>query len=266
MAKLLDSSHLHVQKAESLVDLGSGCGRIATLAFLAYPSLSHVSSLSHSFDSTAPVYSQVYAVELSPSRHALAAEAAKRLVEVFPAEFQLQVCTTSRVRIAHRPQAKQKLPSGSQRRPSGSTAQLAGSTSKLRILDICCGDMWRIPSAVLQRADIVLMHTEFTAVSSAPFKQTVALMKPTARFVTYNDPTVWYSEAADPPPFQQLEANVPESDTFLTSWSTSRGHHLFTWRRVPMLHDKTPPPQANAGHVQEGDSRGGMEESKHPGH
>jgi len=45
MAKLLDASHLNVAGAKSLIDLGSGCGRIATLAFLAYPSLEHVSLL-----------------------------------------------------------------------------------------------------------------------------------------------------------------------------------------------------------------------------
>ena len=57
-------------------------------------------------------------------------------------------------------------------------------------------------------------------------------MREGCRFLTYNDPTVWFGGPEDPCTFQQVPVNVSEDDTFQTSWAHERGHHLFCWLRT----------------------------------
>lgn len=66
--------------------------------------------------------------------------------------------------------------------------------------------------------------------SVVQFVRTVCEMKREARFVSYQDLHSFWRHGM--PPFEQLPVNVDESDTFPTSWSADRGHHLFCWEKV----------------------------------
>jgi hypothetical protein len=76
---------------------------------------------------------------------------------------------------------------------------------------------------------------------------TLQAMRPGCRFVTYDDAAkAWGRGLGAAPsltglhgrhpaaalPFVQLPANVDAADTFHTSWSAVRGHHLYCWQRL----------------------------------
>lgn len=98
-----------------------------------------------------------------------------------------------------------------------------------RQLELRKGDMWSIRSPEIEQADILVMHTDFTQASIPHFKRVLGDMRRGARFVTYQDLRSCWRRSE--PPFQQLDANLDETDTFLTSWSSTRGHHLYCYEK-----------------------------------
>jgi hypothetical protein len=76
-------------------------------------------------------------------------------------------------------------------------------------------------------ADILIMHTDLTETSITHLRRLIAKLKLGCRFVTYQDLVPYWRRGK--PPFEQLGVNLEETDTFLTSWSSAKGYHLYCW-------------------------------------
>lgn len=193
ITKLLSSNYLSAGTATMLFDLGMGLGKLVLQAFLQYPTLKYVCG-----------------VEIAVSRYNIAEGALLRMVSLQPEMLVVDysVSVEGQLLRVH-----------------------ALSRKSRRTIELRRGDMWKQVRDV-HAADIVVMHTDFPATCSTHLKRTVTAFKPGARFVTYHDlGKVWQEEGLNPP-FMQLPENVPETDTFVTSWSSERGYHLFCWEKL----------------------------------
>lgn len=191
MLKLLDDDHMRAGRSDVLVDLGSGTGKLCMQAFLTYTNLT-----------------RVIGIELSASRFSLGEAACMRLA-------------ASSSGIGGYAVAK--------RVPGELIILEAPGVTARRQLELRKGDMWAMRAPEIEQADILVMHTDFTQASVPHFKRVLEDMRLGCRFVTYQDLRSCWRRSE--PPFQQLDANLDETDTFLTSWSSSRGHHLFCYEK-----------------------------------
>jgi hypothetical protein len=149
----------------------------------------------------------VIGVELAPSRFAAAEKAANKLAEL-PEE---KMIVTRRV-----PGQLLRL----ETREGG---------GRRRKLELRCGDMWKIVRSDVESAQIIVMIVELTRASLTPLRNLVAWMARGTKFATYVDLMPYFVHAD--PPFQQISANLEDSDRFLTSWSPSAGARLFLWEK-----------------------------------
>lgn len=121
----MDDDHLGGAQARRFVDCGSGSGRLALAAFLGYLNLAHV-----------------LAVELSPQRHALAAEAIMRLVQHNPQRFILDTVSETRVRVVD--VAPRQVREARQTTGQAKAEQARLKPARARVLELMCGDMWKV--------------------------------------------------------------------------------------------------------------------------
>jgi len=98
-----------------------------------------------------------------------------------------------------------------------------------RCLEVRHGNMWTAQKVGL--ADVLVMHTDLTETSVTHLRQLIDKLKVGCRFVTYQDLTPYWRRSKAPP-FEQVSENLDDSDTFLTSWSSSKGYHLFCWEKI----------------------------------
>ncbi|KAA0175794.1 hypothetical protein FNF27_02880 [Cafeteria roenbergensis] len=106
---------------------------------------------------------------------------------------------------------------------------LAGcGESSPRTLEVRHGNMWKASGVAL--ADIIVMHTDLTETCVTELRRLISKAKVGVRFVTYQDLTPYWRKSV--PPFEQIAENIDESDTFLTSWSSTKGYHLFCWEKI----------------------------------
>lgn len=99
-----------------------------------------------------------------------------------------------------------------------------------RVLEIRCENMWNAVDVGL--ADVLIMHTELPAASLTHLRKTIGRLKVGCRFVTYQDLNPYWRSTKTAAPFDQLDVNIDDADTFLTSWSSLRGYHLFCWEKT----------------------------------
>lgn len=97
-----------------------------------------------------------------------------------------------------------------------------------RSLEIHRGSMWAMAGVPL--ADIIVMHTDLTETSILHLKKMIQKVKVGCRFVTYQDLTPYWRRTR--PPFEQVDVNIDDRDTFLTSWSSAKGFHLYCWEKI----------------------------------
>jgi hypothetical protein len=97
-----------------------------------------------------------------------------------------------------------------------------------RTLELHCGSMWGMTGVPL--ADIIVMHTDLTETSVSQLRKMIQKVKVGCRFVTYQDLTPYWRRTR--PPFEQVDVNIDDRDTFLTSWSSAKGFHLYCWEKV----------------------------------
>lgn len=146
-------------------------------------------------------------IELAHSRAVIACEATRNLARHMPKHFRVE----------------QYLPGVMVRIRS-----VSSRFGKNRILELRKGNMWVCDS--VKEADSIILHTELTKESIGNFKELLSNMKIGCRFVTYQNINLCFEQEADIP-FNQLPANCDAGDTFVTSWSPTRGHHLFCWEK-----------------------------------
>jgi len=198
VTRILDMRHLRAAKATVLFDLGMGLGKLLLQSFFQYPNIRYVCG-----------------VELALSRYRLAEKALLKLVELESSTFEItQRVTGSMIRV----------------QVIGSLGDAGGGVEwrGRRIIEMRRCSMWNVRD--IHTADVVFMHTDFTATCVPHLRRLVLEMKKGVRFVTYQDlGRFWPAEAY---PFAQLRVNMDEQDVFATSWSPDRGYHLFCWEKI----------------------------------
>lgn len=150
---------------------------------------------------------RVVGVELSHSRFAIAEAAVLELARVMGWEVE-----------NHEPGSAVQV-----RTPPG----CGGAPS--RVLEVRQGNMWSTPSVGL--ADTLVLHTDLTEASLTHLRRLISKLKAGAHFVTYQDLSPYWP-ATSRPVFEQVAVNIEEADTFLTSWSSAKGYHLFCWEKI----------------------------------
>lgn len=198
VTRILDMRHMRAAKAGVLFDLGMGLGKLLFQAFFQYPNIRHVCG-----------------VELAVSRYRIAERALLRLVELEGSLFE----------VTHRvPDVSIRVQMVGSLGDAGGGAEWRGR----RVIEMRRCSMWAVRD--IHTADVVLMHTDFTASCVPQLRRLVLEMRSGARFVTYQDLARFWP--AEPYPFQQLRCNLDEQDVFVTSWSPDRGYHLYCWQKL----------------------------------
>mmetsp|Transcript_22741 Transcript_22741/g.64443 ORF Transcript_22741/g.64443 Transcript_22741/m.64443 type:complete len:352 (-) Transcript_22741:66-1121(-) len=156
----------------------------------------------------------VLGIELVPSRYAIAEAALLRLAGTHPQAFRT---------LQSEPGARLVL----EECASG------------RKVEIRCADFFSLGLDLTERSDIIFFAVNVPCKLFPQLCQRLSRAKEGCRLFTYHalDAIWWISE---PCPFQHCEANVPESDTFSTSWSP-QGYRFFVY-----VCDRSRPPQITA--------------------
>lgn len=198
VTRILDMRHMRAAKASVLFDLGMGLGKLLLQSFFQYPNIRYVCG-----------------VELALSRYRLAEKALLKLVELEKSMFEI----TQRI-----PDVMIRVQVIASLGDAGGGAEWRGR----RVIEMRRCSMWDVRD--IHTADVVFMHTDFTATCVPHLRRLVLEMKRGVRFVTYQDlARFWPAEAH---PFAQLKTNLDEQDVFATSWSPDRGYHLYCWEKV----------------------------------
>jgi len=157
----------------------------------------------------------VLGIELVPSRFAIAEAALLRLAEARPRAFR---------RLQHEPGrllAVEELPGG-------------------RKLEFQCADFFSLGLDLTERSDVIFFAVNVPCKLFPQLCERLLRAKEGCRLFTYHSlETIWWIN--EPCPFLQCEANVPEADTFSTSWSP-QGYRFFVY-----VCDRSRPPQITAG-------------------
>lgn len=103
-----------------------------------------------------------------------------------------------------------------------------------RVLHLQCGNMFDVPVATLELADVIMMETDIPADVYPQLQRLLQNLKENARLLSYLDLRRIWDNAISPLPFRQLEINRNLSDRYPTSWSVQRGHHFYLWMKVTL--------------------------------
>ena len=231
LAKMCDPSHLDVARCAVVLELGMGTGKVAMQLFLQQPQVR-----------------RVLGVELARSRTEIGVAAMRALAGAAPARFALRAEGRGGGAAAEDDSDGATL---AELRASGGAAEDGAEPRELLFRS---GDMFELPCAELAAADAIIMQTCVPRPLYARLSRLLLLLRPGCRAVLFDDvTTIWdtglaleaaaaaaAAAAAGPlppplpaaPPFRQMPVNVPESDTFSTSWSPEKGHHFYVYERV----------------------------------
>jgi len=166
----------------TVLELGMGSGKVAMQTFLQCQQVS-----------------RVLGVELVPSRYAVGAEALKRLAS----------CGGP-----YRDVSPPAPPGG---QSAGGVACVEEMWSRRR-LEFRCADFFSLGLDLVNDADIIFFAVHIPCKLFPQLAELLSKAKEGCRLFTYHSlQNIWWSDV--PCPFRQCDDNVPESDTFATSWS-----------------------------------------------
>ena len=268
VTKLMDAMHLDGRRTAAgaeaggltVVDLGSGVGKLCMQVFLQYDSVERVEG-----------------VELAFSRYGLGRQAMLELLKEDAADPSDQPGEAS----SHDGHHRRAVTPYHLLHSSASSTTIASSVPSAfpypRTLTLSRGNLFHCTSAL--SADIVIIETLITADSYALLSRLLERMKPGMRLLTFGDIRGLWGDAADREnlrvrrealekkakaagerregegegegdgeegareemlgllahaecPFIQLTANLSKLDRFLTTWSQKKGHFFFLWRKL----------------------------------
>merc|ERR1712136_673927 len=106
-----------------------------------------------------------------------------------------------------------------------------------RRIEFRCADFFTLGLNLCERSDAIVFAVNVPCKGFPELCRRFAQAKEGCRLLTYHAlDTIWWS--SEPCPFHQVEANVPESDTFSTSWSP-QGYRFYVYvadrRRCPAI-------------------------------
>ena len=209
VTKMMHHDRLNGRAATSLVDLGSGTGKLCLQCFLQFENLATVEG-----------------VEISPSRYRIGEEALLRLARARPRKFRVS---------AHSPGSVIHIVT--ERTQSGSAGKIAmrGNDGRrapcLRTLTLRAGDMF---TASIASSDLLVLEVAMGGEFVQRLRDFLWTAKPGARILSYLDLRRTFVDAqilsgAPPaPPLRQKGINRDLSDRLPTSWNP-KGHHFFIW-------------------------------------
>jgi len=189
-----------------VLELGHGSGKVAMQVWMQYPQVSHV-----------------YGVELVPSRYAISAAGLHKL-------------------LVQRPEAYRQLdpspvPATCDPDAAGEAVCLQEQSTGRR-LEFRCADFFAVGLDLAVRADAIFFAVHIPCKLFPQLCQTLAKAKEGCRLFSYHSlDSIWWSD--EPCPFRQCEENVPETDTFSTSWSP-QGYRFYVYvcdrtQKVPAI-------------------------------
>jgi len=135
----------------------------------------------------------VLGIELVPSRYAIAEGALRHLAEVMPHQYRVSKCVLGQLIIVE-------------------------ETTTSRKIEFRCADFFSLGLDLCEYSDVVFFAVHIPCKLFPQLCQRLARAKHGCRLFTYHalDTIWWVSEVC---PFFKCEVNVPETDTFSTSWS-----------------------------------------------
>lgn len=140
-----------------------------------------------------PTVKELFGVELVLSRYQIAEQALSRLVSQYPKHFKLS---------CHEPGRRIR-------------AEQVGTTRKLEFI---CGDFFAMGLDLARRSDVIFFAVNVPCKLFPQLCNHLASAKEGCRLFTYHPlDAIWWADQDCP--FHQCEGNVPDADTFSTSWS-----------------------------------------------
>lgn len=199
VCKLFDKDHLNVEKATSLIDLGSGMGKLIVQSFLQYPNLK-----------------EIIGVELASGRYQSSVDALKKLHKMETDHFTI----IQEEEEENRKEEKEE-------RKSMSSFQIIENTTGRKV-ELFQGSLFNLESYI-SKMDIIICETKLMNTSYSNLCKLLEKAHPTARLLTYENLDTLYRTIGRSNPFRRLKINKYPEDRFLTSWNNTKGHHFYLW-------------------------------------
>lgn len=191
-----------------VLELGMGSGKVALQIFL-----------------QCPCVRKVLGIELVPSRYGIAETALSQLVSAYPVRDMQSVCA-GQLRVTSHNQ--------------GDFLQVEESATG-REIEFRCADFFDLGLDLVEKSDAIVFAVNIPSKLFPKLCQRLAQAKDGCRLFTYHAlSNIWWT--AEQCPFQQVQVNRPEADTFSTSWSPN-GFKFYVYvcdRSVPADIHSTP--------------------------
>ena len=210
--KALNNSHLEANECKSLLELGSGLGKLALQAFYQYPNIN-----------------RLVGVEFSVGRYRQAQRALQRLAAMYPTECKFFSCMDRQICCLEQFTSDPLL--GEEKHGAHTIEGRIGT----RTIHFERFDFFQLERSKIHDADIIIMEADIPQQKHKTLFSLLSAMKCGARLLSYIDlRTAWSAQGEfyGPLPFLQLPINKSPADRFPTTWSPERGHHFFLWRKL----------------------------------
>ena len=221
--KALDCSHLNVSSCRTLLELGSGVGKVALQIFLQCRQIAYI-----------------YGCEIFQKRYSYSVGAIHKLVELFPARLSLAQTDSNSTRILEvRGRGQSRMPHGWEHGVAFDERCEILKDNDIdfgitRELHVEKKSFLLVEPSLVQGADIIILEIDVPEFKREEMLTLLRHMHCGARILTYlNLADIWNSiyNFLDDFPWRQLEVNVSTADRFATSWSPNRGHHFYLWTK-----------------------------------
>jgi len=213
VTKMLDHDHLNASDAQSIVDLGAGCGRLAMQAFLLFP-----------------LTQCVQGVELSATRCSIAFTALKRLSEEIQSQEQEGYCsfefraTEPRSASLYVPLFQHQGAVEFALCEEKSTKHSAAASSNDFKRELSFFEMSFFSSETsnrVARADIIVLETNILEEKARDLVTLLSHAKVGTRILTYNNLKSLYQQTSADFHWKRL-AGQAGRDHYLASWGNAR--------------------------------------------
>eukprot|EP00405_Crypthecodinium_cohnii_P021958 CAMPEP_0206472200 /NCGR_PEP_ID=MMETSP0324_2-20121206/32044_1 /ASSEMBLY_ACC=CAM_ASM_000836 /TAXON_ID=2866 /ORGANISM="Crypthecodinium cohnii, Strain Seligo" /LENGTH=354 /DNA_ID=CAMNT_0053946725 /DNA_START=294 /DNA_END=1355 /DNA_ORIENTATION=+ len=179
-----------------VLELGSGSGKVAMQTWLQYPNVAHC-----------------LGVELVPSRYEISAKAVRQLVSKRPEAYRLVDPTP--------------VPSSCPPGAAGEAICMQEIGGHQRKLEFRCADFFAVGLESAAKADVIFFAVHIPCKLFPQLASTLLTAKEGCRIFSYHSlGPIWWCQK--PSPFKQVPINIPESDTFSTSWSP-QGYRFYIY-------------------------------------
>eukprot|EP00933_Yihiella_yeosuensis_P047493 TRINITY_DN4332_c0_g4_i1.p1 TRINITY_DN4332_c0_g4~~TRINITY_DN4332_c0_g4_i1.p1 ORF type:complete len:366 (+),score=46.47 TRINITY_DN4332_c0_g4_i1:36-1100(+) len=149
-----------------------------------------------------PTVRHLLGIELVKSRYEIAEDALKRLVSALPKTYRLSASSPGQHICIEEVQTKRRL-------------------------ECRCADFFSLGLDLTERSDVIFFAVNIPCKLFPELCSRFAKAKEGCRLFTYHRlDTIWWTDV--PCPFRQVEVNVPETDTFATSWSP-QGYRFYVY-------------------------------------